>query len=210
MCGAKPSDSARNNLDPSAALTLVELLVAMAILVTVSAAAALIFRGATRAWRTSELRTDRSQQARLLFDLFERELSSSVANPRYPMVGAKAGDAPPLHEDSAADALFFVGTLPGRTGFIERGYWVSSRSELMCHEEEPADGAYATGQSERCGHDVSRFTVSYFDGTQWLDRWDGRAGAVQQGRLPKAIRISLAIGRPRAETFETIIHVPTS
>ena len=192
------------------ALTLVELLVAMAILVTVSAAAALVFRGVTKAWRSSEVRTDRSQQARLLFDLFERELSSSAANSRYPLVGTKPADTPPLHDDSAADALFFVGTLPGRTGFIERGYWVNSQHDLMCHEEEPADGNYATGQSERCGHDVTQFTVSYFDGTQWLDRWDGRAGAAQQGRLPKAIRISLAIGRPRSETFETIIHVPTS
>ena len=192
------------------ALTLVELLVAMAILVTVSAAAALMFRGVTRAWRTGELRTDRSQQARLFFDLFERELSSSVANPRYPLVGAKAADSPPLHEGSVADALFFVGTLPGRTGFIERGYWVNSKGEFMCHEDETADGDYATGESEICGHEVSRFTASYFDGAQWLDRWDGRPGAAQQGTLPKAIRINVVIGRSRPEPFETIIHVPTS
>ena len=194
----------------TAGLTLVELLVAMAILVTVSAAAAMMFRGVTRAWRTGELRTDRDQQARLLFDLFQRELSSSVANSRFPMLGAEASDTPPLHDGSVSDALFFVGTLPGRTGFIERGYWVNGQSELMCHEEDPADGDYATGESESCGREISEFTVSYFDGTQWLPRWDGRAGADQQGRLPKAIRVTLMIGQPRPERFETIIHVPTS
>ena len=182
----------------------------MAILVTVSAAAAMMFRGVTRAWRTGELRTDRDQQARLLFDLFQRELSSSVANPHYPLIGAAASDNLSLQEGSIADELFFVGTLPGRTGFIERGYWVNGQGELMCHEEEPADGDYATGQSEPCGREVSEFTVSYFDGTQWMPRWDGRSGAGQQGMLPKAIRITLMIGRQRPERFETIIHVPTS
>ena len=182
----------------------------MAILVTVSTAAALMFRGVTRAWRTGELRIDRSQQTRLLFDLFERELSSSVANPRYPMVGAKASDVPPLHDGSMADALFFVGTLPGRTGFVERGYWLNRQGELMCHEEEAADGDYATGESELCGRGMAEFTVSYFDGAQWLDRWDGRPGAAQQGMLPKAIRLSLLIGQPRPERFETIVDVPTS
>src|SRR3990167_7373151 len=93
-------------------LTLVELLVAMAILVTVTASALLIFRGITKAWRTGELRTERYQQARLLLDLFGRELSSSVVNPRYPLIGTQ-------------DELFFVGTLPGRTGLVERGYWVT-------------------------------------------------------------------------------------
>jgi len=182
----------------------------MAILVTVSAAATLMFRGVIRAWRTGELRTDRSQQARLLFDLFERELSSSVVNPRYPMVGARASDTPPLHEGSVADALFFVGTLPGRTGLIERGYWVNGAGDLMCYEDETAAGDYATAQSEPCGHEVSQFTISYFNGTQWVDRWDGRSGAAQQGTLPKAIRITVAIGRSRPERFEVVIHVPTS
>ena len=209
MSGAKPSDPAQGRR-PQAGLTLVELLVAMAILVTVSAAAALMFRGVTRAWRTGELRTDRSQQARLLFDLFERELSSSVANPRYPMIGANASDTPPLHDGSVADALFFVGTLPGRTGFVERGYWLNRQGELMCHEEEAADGDYATGESEPCGHEIAQFAVSYFDGAQWLGRWDARLGEAQQGMLPKAIRISMLIGRQRPERFETIIYVPTS
>ena len=73
-------------------LTLVELLVAMAILVIVSGSTLLIFRGITRAWRTGELRSERYQQARLLFELFEREIASSVANVRYPMVGINSSD----------------------------------------------------------------------------------------------------------------------
>ena len=191
-------------------LTLVELLVAMGILVTVSAATALIFRGITRAWRTGQMRTERYQQARLLFDLFGRELSSSVANLRYPLVGVKAAEGGALRSGSVGDELFFVGTLPGRTGLVERGYWLTAAGELMCHDDEPADGEYATGESELCGRDITLFTTAYFDGTEWLDRWDGRDGAAQAGKLPKAVHVIMSVGRQKPERFETVIYIPTS
>ena len=196
---------------PSAhGMTLVELLVAMAILVTVTTSAMVIFRGITRAWRTGELRTERYQQARLLLDVFGRELTSSVVSVRYPLVGTTADDDPRLHAGSVRDELFFVGTLPGRAGLVERGYWVTSDAELMCHDEEPADGDYATGTSDVCGRDVSEFAITYFDGSEWLDRWDARPGASEAGHLPKAVHITLSIGRQTPERFETIIYVPTS
>jgi len=191
-------------------LTLVELLVAMAILVTVSTSATLIFRGITRAWRTGELRTERYQQARLLLDVFERELSSTVASPRYPFVGLASSESPHLVEASVMDELFFVGTLPGRPGLVERGYWVNADGELMCHDDEPADGDYATGASELCGRDVTAFSASYFDGSSWLDQWDGRADAPQAATLPKAVHITLTIGRQTSEQFDTVIYIPTS
>lgn len=191
-------------------LTLVELLVAMAILVVVASSTLLIFRSITRAWRTGELRTERYQQARLLFDLFERELSSCVANARYPLIGVPAGDRAPLRQDSVGQQLFFVGTLPGRTGFIERGYWLAAEGRLMCHDDESGDGDYTTGQSEICGHDVSQFQVSFFDGSQWLDQWDGRVRPAPSALLPKAIHLVLTIGRQKPERFDTIIYVPTS
>ena len=196
------------SLHPSSfALTLVELLVALAILVTVSASTVLIFRGITRAWRTGSLRTERYQQARLLFDLFGRELASAVVSARYPLIGLKGSDASPLHEGAAVqDELMFVGTLPGRAGFIERGYWVTAGGELMCHDDDSGDGDYATGVSELCARDVVSFTATYFDGTTWIERWDSHP----EGDLPKAIQIVLTLGREKPESFQTVIYVPTS
>jgi len=191
-------------------LTLVELLVAMAILVTVSASTALIFRGITRAWRTGAIRTERYQQVRLLFDLFDRELSSSVANPRFPFVGVAADDEASLHAGSVFDELIFVGTLPGRAGLVERGYWVGAGGELMCHDDESGDGDYLTGTQELCGQGVAGLALSYFDGTEWRSRWDGRPGTAEAGRLPKAVRVILTMGQQQSERFETVIHVPTS
>ena len=187
--------------------TLVELLVAMAILVTVSASTVLIFRSITRAWRTGELRSQQYQQARLLFDLFERELSSCVSNPRYPLLGVPASGTSPLHDGMAVkDEVMFVGMLPGRTGLVERGYWVTADGDLMCHDDESGDGDYATGTGELCGRDISEFRVAYFDGSEWTDRWDLHP----LGQLPKAVWIILSIGQRRTERFETVIHVPAS
>ena len=73
-----------------AGMTLVELLVAVAILITVTASTMLVFRGITKAWQSGQLRTERYQQARLLFDLFVRELSSSVQSGKYPFIGKDA------------------------------------------------------------------------------------------------------------------------
>ncbi len=195
-------------------LTLVELLIAMALLVTVTGSTMLIFRSITQAWRSGQLQTDRYQQARLLFDLFARELSSCTANPRVPVVGTDAAQGTALKPGSAHDELFFVGALPGRGGLVERGYWVNERAELMCHDEEPADGDYAaTGTQELCGSQIMAFDVSYFDGAQWLSGWDGRVGGLQEAQVPKAVRLSLTIGKEgveRGERFETVIHIPAS
>ncbi len=191
-------------------MTLVELLVALTILVVVSGSTLIIFRGITRAWRTGELKTERYQQARLLFDLFERELSSCVASARYPLIGMPQAEASPLKVESIGDELFFVGTLPGRGGFIERGYWLNANDQLMCHDDASGDGDYATGADELCGTEVSEWAATYFNGTDWLDRWDGRAGGAQAGQLPKAIHLILMVGQQKPERFETIISIPTS
>ena len=195
----------------SPGLTLVELLIALAILVTVMTSTWLIFQGITRAWRTGELRSERYQQARLLSDLFVRELSSCIVNVRYPFIGNDAGGGPPVKSGSTQDELFFVGALPGRSGLVERGYWVSSTGHFMCYDHQPADGAYtASGSDELCGSGVAQFDVSYFDGTGWLPQWDGRPSGAQAGQIPKAIRLTLTIGNGGGESFETVVSLPTS
>ena len=140
----------------------------------------------------------------------EHFLSAAYGIGAYDLEVNVYGDELPALDGSAFDELFFVGTLPGRTGLVERGYWVTADGELMCHDEEPADGDYASGMSEVCGRDVTAFEVTYFDGSDWLDRWDGRTGSDQTGQLPKAVHIVLTIGRHTPEQFETIIYIPTS
>lgn len=193
-----------------AGMTLIELLVVMAILVTVTTSTMMIFRGITRAWQAGELRAERYQQVRLLFDLFSREVATSVVNTRYPFIGINAGADSLIHKESVFDEMIFVGTLPGRMGLVERGYWINADGDLMCHDDEPADGDYASGISELCGRGVSQFDLSYFDGTVWTDRWDGSPNAEHAGRLPKAVRIKMTIGERKPEQFETVIYVPTS
>lgn len=192
-----------------------EILVAAAILVILSTAASLMFRGISQSWRKGQLKAERYQQARLLFDVFERELSSCVANARYPLLGVQASEPSLLHEGAAVfDEIMCVATPPGRTGLVERGYWVDGQGRLMCHDHQPTDGDYTTGESELCGTEVTGFDVTYVDvavdPAQTLERWDGRPGGAQEGRLPKIIRITLRVGRQQPEQFDTVVYVPTS
>lgn len=190
-------------------LTLVELLIAMGILVTITTSTMLIFRGVSQAWRSGHMKTERYQQARLLFDLFTRELTSAVANARYPLRSPSA-DAERIKAAGVHDELFFIGALPGRSGLIERGYWVTETGQLMCHDEEPADADYATGTDEVCGTSVNDFAVAFFDGAAWVDDWDAATGGSHEGQIPRAIRITLSLGAPRAESFDTVIYLPTA
>ena len=187
-------------------MTLIEILVAMTILILVSASAALIFRSVSNAWRTGQIRTERYQQARLLIDLFTHEVSSCAANARFPLVGTSVGDSERIIKDSSGDELFFAGTIPGRQGLIERGYWLAPDGSLMCQDDASGDGNYATGDAEICARNVQGFHVSYFDGTDWQSRWNAKVTE----SWPKAIKFSVIVGKQKPETFETIVNVPTS
>ena len=176
----------------------------MAILVVVGTSTALMFRGVTQAWSRGQLRTERYQQARLLFDVFTRELTSTVANPRYPLAGVDAADTR-LRAGGLYDELFFVGTLPGRAGLVERGYWVNANHELMCHDQEPADGHYATGAEQRCGREVFQSDLAYFTCSAWVTRWQATDGS-----LPKAVQVTISLGQSHPQQFQTVVDVPTS
>ena len=90
-----------------------------------------------------------------------------------------------------------MGALPGRVSLVERGYWINDERDIMCHDDEPADGDYTTGVSELCGRDIQGFELTYFDGTQWLEYWEGEPEGEQAGLLPKAIHIVVTIGRQK-------------
>lgn len=197
----------RKSANPQTAFTLVDLLMAMAILLIVVSVTWMMFRGILRAWQRGQIHTERYQQARLLSELFTRELSCATPNPRYPLLG-NPPDAETLKPHSVQGSVFFVGTLPGRSGLVERGYWLASTGELMCHDDEPSDGDYATGSDEPCGIGVRGFTVSFYDGTAWRDDWDARAGGAQAGRLPVAVRLLLELGATGEAPFETVIRLP--
>jgi prepilin-type N-terminal cleavage/methylation domain-containing protein len=191
-------------------LTLVELLIAVAILVIVTGSTMLVFRSVTNAWRSGELKTEKYQQARLLFDLFSRELSSCVLSKRHPFIGHDIEFKGSIRPDSSQAEIFFTGTIPGRAGLVERGYWVDGKGQMMCHHEEPSDADYLSGEDEPCATDIYIFDVSFFDGSSWKGSWDARESAGEYGTIPKAIRILLKVGSERPEQFETLIYLPTS
>ena len=179
----------------------------MAILLVVVSITWIMFRGILRAWQRGQIHTERYQQARLLSELFTRELSCAIPNPGYPLLG-NPPDADAFKSGSIQGSVFFVGALPGRSGLVERGYWLAASGALMCHDDEPADGDYATGSDEPCAIGVHGLAVSFFDGTAWREEWDARPTGAQAGRLPSAVRLLLELGSAGEEPFETVIRLP--
>ena len=197
--------------------TLLEMLISLALLAIIVAASVTVFRGVAQSWQRGEVRSLRYQNARAIFDVMNREISSILPPNRHaPFLGLPA-DAMPLKSDAIGPSLFFVALVPGAapTDVTEIGYWLRGRDHmLMRHLDTDPDFDFQTVDAdEPLGTQVTAWSLSYFDGATWQDRWDSRDGAPQAGRLPKAIRISVTAqdaGGREQETFETTVSLPVS
>lgn len=199
------------------AFTLLEMLIAMALLGIVVASSVTVFRGVAQSWQRGEVRSQRYQNARAIVDVVGRELASALSPAsRGWLVGLAANDTP-LKSGAVGPSLFCVTLIPGLAPAetAEVGYWLrASDHMLMRHLQAIPDGDPRTAdQDEPLGTHVSAWSLAYFDGTAWQDRWDSREGAPQQGRLPKAVRVGVTVqdaGGRDGEHFDTTITVPSS
>ena len=197
--------------------TLLEMLIALSLLAIIVAASVTVFRGIAQSWQRGETRSLRYQNARAIFDVMNREISSILPpDRRAPLLGSPA-DASPLKTDGTGPALFFVALVPGAapTDVTEIGYWLRGRDHmLMRHLDTNPDFDFLTVDAdEPLGTQVAAWSLSYFDGATWQDRWDSRDGAPQAGRLPKAIRIHVTVqddGGREPETFEMTVSLSVS
>lgn len=197
--------------------TLLEMLIALALLAIIVAASVTVFRGVAQSWQRGEVRSLRYQNARAIFDVMNREISSILPPDRQtPLVGLAADD-PPLKAGSTGPALFFVALVPGAapTDVTEIGYWLRGGDQmLMRHLDTDPDVDFQTADAdEPLGTQVSAWSLAYFDGAAWQDRWDARQGGAQAGRLPKAVRISVTVqdrGGREQETFDATVSLPVS
>jgi len=62
--------------------------------------------------------------------------------------------------------------------------------------------------------DVERFNLQYFDGRQWVDRWETGEGDPQEAVLPQMVRVELVVspeeaveGRRQSRSFSRVIRL---
>ena len=193
------------------------MLVALSLLGVLVAASVTVFRGIAQSWQRGEVRSLRYQNARAIFDIVSRELSSTLPpDRRAPFLGVGPDDAP-LKPGASGPAIFFVTLVPAAspTETVEIGYWLRAQDHmLMRHLDTKPDLDFRTADAdEPLGTQIASWSLSYFDGTDWLDHWDSRDGAPQAGRLPKAVRIGVTVQDPggrEQELFDTTVSLPVS
>ena len=209
--------SPRNRRSGARGFTLLEMLVALSLLGMLVAASVTVFRGIAQSWQRGETRSLRYQNARAIFDIVSRELSSTLPPDRHaPFLGLGPSD-PPLKTGATGPSLFFVTLVPAAADadIVEIGYWLRAQDHmLMRHLDAHPDFNFQTADTdEPLGTEVASWSLSYFDGTAWQDHWDSRDGAPEAGRLPRAIRIGVSVQDPggrEQEHFDTTVSLPVS
>lgn len=187
------------------AFTLIEIMVAMAILVIVVSSTLAIFRASMSSWRKGEMRAQRYQQARFILERMSREISSIVP-------ASLAGP----YCLGTADKFYFVTALADApASLIEAGYWLDTDSqELMRSYQFAPDYDFSTfEQEEVLSENVSALNFQYSTGDLWQENWDSRPEATQAGLLPKAVKISFDIRdekSPQIESFGTVVTLATA
>lgn len=213
-----------------AGVTLIEVMVAMAIIAIVSTLLYTAFSQTASNKRAIERQLDRQHEIRMGLERIARELSmayvSIQVNPSPALqavktcfIGKDEGGSSRIdftsfshrrlyrdaHESDQNELSYFVTRHP------EDGTRsVLARREQNRVDDDPEQG----GRTQILIDDVNSFELSYLDplSGEWLGTWDSTQGAMQPNRLPTQVRILLRVPNPRGRgpdvTYGTRASLP--
>jgi general secretion pathway protein J len=192
-------------------LTLVEVLVALAVLSMIAVLLYGAFDNLAHAKKAESIRGDRAREGRAAMLRMTRELQSaflSMHNPANPALQTRVV-AFIGQTSEPFDRVDFQGFVHKRveansheSDQAEIGYFVApdpdvdGKMDLVRREQTPADMDPKKGGivSVMC-EDVDKFDVKYLDPmtSMWVEAWDTTQALGQQSRLPIEIRITLGL-----------------
>jgi len=213
----------------SRALTLLEVMVAVAILSMVSLLTYGAFDGLSRGKKNLGRLNDRYHQGRSALSRMSLELSSAFLSMHQPpteqqirrltiFVGSNGTPADRIdftsfshrrlvkdsRESDQNEISYFGSPDPNVSGKTDL-----ARRESPMIDREPKKG----GEVNVLAEDIESFEVKYLDATtgMWTETWDSSQATGQPGRLPFEIRLSLSMksateGKP--VTFTTKVMIP--
>ncbi len=190
--------------------TLIEMLLAIALsallLVTVYSTYFSIARSIDTTLETQEL----LETGRVLLEMIKRDIRG-VAGGRFPLVST-------LEEidGKLVTNVSFITSTPSTTnpfrwskvGYAltrdEQGRWIFIKKEAS----NPNDDLDQLGKVFEVSKLVTSFRLTFFDGTEWLEKWDSRS----TGKLPKQIRITVEISdeKKNVQTFTAEEGIPSA
>ncbi len=187
------------------AFTLIEIMVAMAILVIVIGSTLAIFRASATSWRRGEMRAQRYQQARFILERMSKEISSIVP----------ASLSGPYCLGTEDKFYFICSLADAPASLVELGYWLDEEAdELMRTFQSTPDYDFSTFEEEEVlSENVAALHFEYSTGVSWQENWNSRPEAAQAGLLPKAVKIDFDIQDEKGastESFSTVVTLPAS
>ena len=192
--------------------TLVEILIALAILAMIVASTFTIFRSSSRAWQKGEERSERYHTARVAMGKMATEISQAVMS--------DDGLSKFLGRSSEISFISFVSTAQGVFEMAEIEYWLDEDHKLLMRNEEiDPDYDFSTQDySDILADNISEMEFSYYDGLIWSDTWDSdEEGEDEDSKgqrvLPKAVKIRVKVENKKgreSEIFELVTHLKTA
>jgi general secretion pathway protein J len=189
----------------SRGFTLVEILIALAILAMIVVSTFTIFRSASKSWQKGETRSERYQNARNAIYRISTEISQAVINSNS--LCKFTGDK------NKVSFISFVSTESGVFELSEIEYWMDGAKRLLMRNDDvDPDYDFTTyDHSDVLSENVSELEFSYFDGAVWTDTWNSDQ-ALGVG-LPKAVKIKIRVEDKKSkegEIFGVIARLRTA
>jgi len=192
-------------------LTLVEVLVALAVLAMIGVLLYGAFDSLSHGKKAESVRGDRARQGRQAMLRMTREIQSAFLSMHNPsnvslqtrVVAFVGQNSQPFDRlDFQAFAHRRIEANSHESDQAEVGYFAASdpdvdgKTDLVRREQTPPDmDAKKGGVVNVLCEDIEAFDVRYLDPQtqQWVETWDTTQALGQQNRLPLAIRITLTL-----------------
>lgn len=195
--------------------TLTEVLVAVAILAIAVAAIYTSFKGGLTSWTKGTERMERYQIARVALDMISREISAAIIytnNEFFYGISNYVNFVAPVRE---ADDVSDLCTIRYYLSNYNGGLYLYRRRQASVDDDIETIGGDAYPLA---GPVISTgLVLEYYDGVdaEWQTDWDSQTGGSEQGRLPEAVKITIATWREttipyKTQVFSTVVFIPAS
>ena len=199
--------------------TLVEILIAMAILAVIVTSTFVIFRSSSKSWQKGEKRSERYHNARVAVGKMSAEISQAVVseNKLSKFIGNK----------EEVGFVSFVSTAGGVFELVEIEYWLDKEGRfIMRNEDIDPDFDFSTqDNSDILAENIALLEFSYYNGSTWSEAWNmieieedaeeeiEEEQGIDESILPKAVRIKIKVedkSGKESEIFEVVTHLKTA